>query len=143
MLTDKQIKLIKHSWGELKGVDPVLIGDVFYRKLFIDIPEVKRLFTNDTEEQAKKLIDTLSLIVARLERLSELTDDIKQLAIRHVNYGVTPKHYEYVGGALIWTLKQVFRTSWNEELETAWLSCYTLLANTMIDAAYGKSVETE
>ncbi len=143
MLKEKQIKLIKHSWGELKGVDPVLIGDVFYRKLFIDIPEVKRLFTNDKEEQSKKLVDTLTLIVARLERISELTDDIKQLAIRHVNYGVTPKHYEYVGGALIWTLKQVFRTTWNEELEAAWLSCYTLLANTMIDAAYGKSVESD
>jgi hemoglobin-like flavoprotein len=137
ILTDRQIKLIKNSWHELKGVDPVLIGDVFYRKLFIDIPEVRRLFTVSREEQAEKLIHTLTLIVARLERLQEITDEIKHLAVRHVNYGVQPKHYAYVGSALIWTLQQVFRTTWNPELEEAWKKCYGILADKMIAAAYG------
>jgi len=52
-------------------------GDVFYRKLFIDVPEVKKLFTTSREEQSAKLVYMLSLIVARLERLQQLTDDIK------------------------------------------------------------------
>ena len=135
MLTEKQIKLIKNSWGELRGVDPVLIGDVFYRKLFIDVPEVKKLFTTSREEQSAKLVNMLSLIVARLERLQELTDDIKQLAKRHAGYDVTDKHYEYVGNALIWTLQQALRSSWDKEIEDAWLTCYQLLAVTMIQAS--------
>lgn len=132
MLTEREIKLIKNSWGELRGVKPEIIGDVFYRKLFIDIPEVKKLFTTSSEEQSKKLIDMLSLIVARLERLNELTEDIKQLAKRHVGYGVTAKHYEYVGSALVWTLQQALRESWNDELQNAWVHCYTILSGAMI-----------
>lgn len=135
MITEKQVKLIKQNWNELRGIDSALIGDVFYRKLFIDAPSVKRLFKGSPEEQAVKLIDMLSILVARLERIDELTEDIKQLAIRHVQYGTKPEHYQYVGNALIWTLKQASGDSWNNELEEAWIACYTLLSSTMIDAA--------
>lgn len=138
MITEKQIKLIKNSWAELRGVDPVMIGDVFYRKLFIDIPEVKHMFRTSREEQSKKLIDMLSLIVARLERLDELSDDIKQLAKRHAGYGVKEKHYEYVGNALIWTLTQALGSSWNEKLQEAWVECYRILSESMIAAANEK-----
>ena len=138
MLTEREIKLIKNNWGELRGIKPEIIGDVFYRKLFIDMPELKRMFTTSTEEQSKKLIDMLNLIVARLERLNELTKDIKQLAKRHAGYGVTEKHYQYVGAALIWTLQQALRNTWNTELQNAWLSCYTILSNAMINATQDK-----
>ena len=134
MLTEKQIKLIKHNWNELRGIDPALVGDVFYRKLFIDYPAAKRMFKSSREEQAMKLIDMLNIIIARLNRIDELTEDIKQLAIRHVQYGVKDEHYNYVGGALIWTLKQASRDEWNQELEDAWVACYTLLAGAMISA---------
>ena len=74
-----------------------------------------------------------SLLVARLERLDELTEDIKQLVIRHVQYGTKPEHYQYVGNALIWTLKQASSDSWNKETQDAWATCYKLLAETMVD----------
>ncbi|MFN0189629.1 MAG: globin domain-containing protein [Bacteroidia bacterium] len=135
MLTEKEIKLIKNSWGKVRGIQPELIGDVFYRKLFIDIPELKRMFDSSTISQSIKLVDMLSLIVARLERLDELTEEIKQLAKRHVGYGVKDKHYEYVGAALIWTLNQALRSEWNSELEAAWVKCYTILADEMMTAA--------
>lgn len=134
MLSEKEIKLIKKSWSALHRVNPVLIGDVFYRKLFIDVPELKKMFTSSPEAQAKKLIDMLNVIVARLERFDELSQDIKQLGLRHVRYGVTDKHYEYVGAALIWTLKQALRNEWNAKTEDAWIKCYTLLADAMIRA---------
>jgi hemoglobin-like flavoprotein len=131
MLSEHQVKLIKRSWRELRFVDPIIIGDVFYRKLFIDAPEVKQMFSNSREEQAKKLIDMLSMLVARLDNLHSLTDEIKQLGLRHVDYGVKAKHYEYVGAALIWTLKQAHRDNWNEELEQAWVLCYNMIADAM------------
>lgn len=134
MLTEKQIKIIKQSWGQLRGVNAVTIGDVFYRKLFIDEPQFKHMFKSSVEEQSKKLIEMLSLIVARVDRLDELTEDVKQLAIRHVNYGVKDKHYESVGGALIWTLQVALGKDWNDETEEAWTKCYQILASTMIDA---------
>ncbi|MEO0311677.1 MAG: hypothetical protein RIQ89_1334 [Bacteroidota bacterium] len=136
MLTIDEIKLIKKSWKLLQGVDPLIIGDVFYRKLFIDVPEVRHLFISDPEEQARKLVDMLSIIIARLDELHILTDEIHKMAIRHVTYGVKIKHYEYVGSALLWTLEQGLRNEWNEQLAKAWTKCYNLLAQTMIKAAY-------
>lgn len=131
MLTEQQILLIKRSWRGLRNIDPVIIGNVFYGKLFIDVPEVKHMFGKSQEEQAKKLIDMLSLCVARLDNIESLADEIKQLGQRHVGYGVKDKHYEYVGAALIWTLKQAFKAEWNEELENAWVDCYSLIADAM------------
>lgn len=134
MVTEKQIKLIKQNWNSLRGIDPAIIGDVFYRKLFIDYPPAKRMFKSSREEQAIKLIEMLNIIIARLERIDELTEDIKQLALRHVEYGVKDEHYNFVGNALIWTLKQASTDEWNQELEDAWVSCYQILADTMIGA---------
>lgn len=135
MLTDKQINLVKKSWGLLRHVDPVLLGDVFYRKLFIDDPHVKSLFHSSREEQAKKLVDMLSMVVLRLDRLDTIEEEIVALAKRHVGYGTTEKHYEDVGSALLWTLNQALREEWNDELEEAWTVCYTHLASVMIAAS--------
>lgn len=77
----------------------------------------------------------LNVIVGRLDRLSEVSDDICQLAIRHVAYGVKPEHYQFVGDALFWTLEQGLGKDWNEEVKEAWTQCYTMLSSTMMKAA--------
>ena len=69
--------------------------------------------------------------LARIRRRQSIAD----LAIRHRDYGTKPKHYASVGQALLWTLEKGLGYDWNEEVAEAWLTCYTLLSNTMIDAA--------
>jgi nitric oxide dioxygenase len=81
----------------------------------------------------------VNLVIMRLDRLDQLTEDIRQLAIRHVEYGTKPEHYKLVGTALLWTLERGLGNDWTPELKTAWTECYTELANTMIEAAYTKS----
>src|SRR6266404_7085906 len=134
-MTEEQIATVKRTWRIFRDIDPVLVGDVFYSKLFIDVPQVEHMFKNSKAEQSKKLIDMLSIIVGRLERLGELTEDIKQLAIRHVDYGVKPSHYKHIGDALLWTLQQGLGSDWNDEVKNAWAACYQLLSETMINAA--------
>lgn len=134
-MTTQQIYLVKSSWKIFQSISPVLVGDVFYRKLFMAVPKVQPMFHITTEEQSKKLIEMLNVIIGRLEQLQELTEDIRQLAIRHVAYGVKQDHYAAVGDALLWTLEQGLGKDWNEELKDAWATCYRLLSQTMIDAA--------
>ena len=138
-MTAEQIALVKKSWKVFRDIDPVLIGDVFYSKLFIDVPHLRHLFKTSRDVQSKKLIDMLSAIVGRLDRLDELTEDIQQLAIRHVSYGAKPEHYRAIGRTLIWTLKQGMGGDWTPEIEDAWTSCYKTLSDTMIKAANYKS----
>src|SRR5262245_8383853 len=134
-MTEEQIGLVKRTWKIFRGIDPGLVGDTFYSKLFNDTPSLRRMFPKNMDQQYRKLIDMLSTIVARLEKIDELSDDIAQLAQRHVQYGVRPAHYRLIGKALLWTLKQGLGNDWTKEVETAWTSCYTILSSTMIDAA--------
>ena len=134
-MTVQQIKLVKKSWFLFRQIKPAVVADVFYSRLFYDHPELRNLFPKDMAGQYEKLIATLNVVVARLDKLEELTVDIAALAIRHRDYGTKPKHYASVGQALLWTLEKGLGYDWNEEVAEAWLTCYTLLSNTMIDAA--------
>jgi hemoglobin-like flavoprotein len=134
-MTENQITQVQRTWKIFRNIKPIVVGDVFYSKLFMIHPELKKMFPASMDEQYKKLLDMLSLIVARLERLKEVTDDIAALGQRHAGYGVKPEHYEMVGNALLWTLKQGLGSDWTPEVEEAWKSCYAFLSNTMINAS--------
>ena len=135
-MTLHQITLIRTSWARLKKIDTALIGDVFYSKLFLEAPEVRPLFKAQRLEQANKLITTLSVLVAHLDKLDQLTNSIQQLAIRHVKYGVRADHYELVGNVLLWSLEHLLQEDWHESFKEAWYKCYRILAETMIQSAY-------
>jgi hemoglobin-like flavoprotein len=134
-MTTVQILAVKRSWRALQGINPQLIGDIFYSKLFADAPQLRKMFPKDMKEQNQKLIDMLASIVMRLDRPDELTDDIAAMAKRHAGYGVVPKHYELVGAALLWTLQKGLGRDWTPEVSNAWIACYTMLSNTMIEAS--------
>lgn len=135
MMTTAQILLVKKSWSIFREIDPVIVGDVFYSKLFFDMPYLEKLFHTPKDEQSRKLIEMLSVIVGRLDRLEELTEEIKQLASRHVRYGVKEQHYKAVGTALLWTLRQGLGNDWNEKVSEAWATCFQILSETMINAS--------
>lgn len=139
-MTDDQISLVKKSWKIFREIDPILVGDVFYSRLFVKTPHVKHLFKSSKAEQSKKLIDMISMIIGRLDRLNEITEEIKQLAIRHVQYGVKPAHYVLVGDALLWTLQQGLGNDWTPDVQEAWVKCYTTLSDTMIAASTESTV---
>jgi nitric oxide dioxygenase len=134
-MTDVKIALVKNSWKTLRSIDPVIVGDAFYSKLFTDTPALRKMFPPNMQEQYKKLVDMLSTVVARLERLEELTEEIEAMAIRHVHYGVRPAHYRLIGKALLWTLQQGLGRDFTSDVEAAWLECYTVLSDTMINAS--------
>lgn len=141
-MTQEQVSLVKKTWSIFREIDPVLVGDVFYSKLFFDMPHLEHLFHTSKEEQAKKLVEMLSTIVGRLDNLNDLTEEIKQLAIRHVQYGVKEHHYKSVGTALLWTLQQGLGRDWNNEVSDAWASCFQVLSATMINASGYKNRNT-
>jgi hemoglobin-like flavoprotein len=133
-MTQQEIKLVKASWAHFRNVKPEFIADVFYSKLFFENPNLRKMFPSDMQGQYEKLIMTFNVVIARLEKLDELTADIKEMAIRHRGYGVAPEHYTMVGEALLWTLERGLGKDWDADTEGAWLTCYTLLAETMINA---------
>ncbi len=133
-MTKEQIALVKNSWKLFRKVDACLIGDVFYSKLFFDNPKLRQLFPASMEEQCRKMIDMLSVIISKVDRPNEITEDIKAMALRHESYGVKPQHYRLLGNALLWTMERGLGNDWNDKVKDAWFACYTKIAETMIAA---------
>ena len=133
-MTEAEIRLVKQSWRILRAIDPAIVGDLFYSKLFVANPSLRNMFPKKMNDQYNKLMDMLSVIIARLDRMDELNNDIAAMARRHARYGVRPAHYKLVGNALLWTLRQGLGQDWTLDAEQAWTKCYSNLADTMMRA---------
>ena len=140
-MTQKQIELVKSSWSLVSAIDPIIVGDLFYNRLFEIAPQVKHMFRNPIPEQSKKLIAMINYVIIKLDKLEDIIGEVGKLAQRHTNYGVKPEHYTIVGSALIWTLGKGLGEFWNDELKEAWIECYTILSNAMISAANSETKE--
>lgn len=131
-MTNYQLQLVKHTWKLLREVDPAILGDVFYERLFSQHPALRSMFKGSMTSQYQKFVDMLSMIVARIDRPDSIAAEISQLAQSHERYGVKPAHYIAVREALLWTLERGLGNDWNDEVERAWVACYDVLTQAML-----------
>lgn len=134
MVTSDEVALVQTSWQKVAPISDTA-ADLFYGKLFELDPALKDIFPDEMAEQKKKLMQTLAFAVNGLNDLEKIVPAVKALGERHVGYKVKDGHYDSVGQALLWTLKQGLGDGWNEELASAWTTVYTVLATTMKSAA--------
>jgi hemoglobin-like flavoprotein len=139
-MTPTQIKIVKSTWDLVTVLDPVVVGSIFYNRLFEIAPNLRSLFTSSQNEQSKKLVMMLNYIISKLDSLDDIIDEVTRLAERHVDYGVHASDYVPVGEALLWTLERALGPNWNKEVKYAWEKCYNILSVAMIDASgYNRS----
>lgn len=131
LLTPRQIDLIQGSFEDITEA-PGEAAAIFYADLFSRAPQVKALFVEDMDRQGRKLINTLGAVVAQLDMLDLLVPMLRDLALRHVAYGVQPKDYAPVGEALGTMISKCCRSMPDPECSAAWLAAYSHLAETMI-----------
>jgi len=77
------------------------------------------------------------MVVHALDAPESMVEKLKELARRHVNYGVENRHYATVGAALLWTLQVGLGEAFTPELRDAWASAYNMLSERMMEAARG------
>ena len=134
-MTISNIDLIRESWAKAI-VDPSAAARLFYSNLFTAIPKLESLFKSDMDAQGTKLMDTLDFIVDHLDETEELLPAARELAVRHVSYGVVAEDYAAVGDALLKTLSMALGSDFSKEAHEAWTETYTGLADHMIASAY-------
>ncbi|MBD2705864.1 hemoglobin [Spirosoma sp. BT702] len=132
-MTNQQTQLIKKTWRLLRDVDPQLLGDVFYKRLFLKFPSIRSLFKGPMEAQYVKFVAMLSFIVSHIDQPDAIHSELVDLVKRHETYGVKPGHYQPVGEAMLWTLEQGLGNSWNQEVEAAWKACYDMLTHAILE----------
>ncbi len=133
-MNERQIQLVQESFAQVKPIAGVA-ADLFYGRLFELDPTLRAYFSEDLSTQKDKLMTTLAFAVAGLNRPETILPAVQELGRRHVGYGVCTEHYQTVGAALLWTLAQGLGDQFTPEVEAAWTAVYTLLANTMLEAA--------
>ncbi|MCV9386309.1 globin family protein [Reichenbachiella ulvae] len=133
-LTSKEIALVQESFAKVAPIADTA-AEIFYSRLFEIDPELKSLFKSDIKEQGRKLMTMLAAAVNGLKDLNALVPVVQDLGKRHVGYGVKDDHYDKVAAALLYTLEKGLGDDWNEEVKSAWVSVYTILATTMKNAA--------
>ncbi|MGK7915433.1 MAG: globin family protein [Prochloraceae cyanobacterium] len=108
----------------------------FYQNLFLKYPEVKPLFSNTSmQEQEKKLIASLVLVIDNIRHLAYLEHLLKNLGKRHLKYGTISEHYQLVGDSLLTTLGDYLESQWTPEVQQTWADAYKIIVNLMIDGA--------
>ena len=133
-MTPEQIEMVQSSW---KKVIPIReqAAELFYGRLFELDPKLESLFSGDMKDQGRKLTTMIATAVNGLNDLESIVPAVQDLGKRHVGYGVSAEDYDTVGAALIWTLGQGLGDEFNGELESAWVTTYGILADTMKTAA--------
>jgi hemoglobin-like flavoprotein len=134
-MTPDQVHLVQSTWQQVLPIRAAA-ADLFYGRLFELAPDTRPLFKRDIHAQGAMLMATLDAVVRSLHDLPAVLPTARQLAQRHVAYGVQPQHYDSVGTALIWTLEQGLAAALTPAARDAWLLAYTTLAGAMKAAAY-------
>jgi hemoglobin-like flavoprotein len=134
-MTPEQKILVQTSFAKVLPIAP-LAATLFYARLFELDPSLRPMFKRDLTEQGRMLMSVLRLAVNGLDDLDKIIPAVQQLGVRYAAYHVRPEHYDTVGQALLWTLRKGLGDDFTPEVEEAWAAVYTLLANTMKEAAY-------
>lgn len=130
------VALVQRSFEKAAGLGEA-VAEIFYAELFAIDPSLQAMFKGDMKEQGRKLLTTLAFVVRGLDQPEKILAPAQALAVKHVDYGVTSRHYTYVGNALLRTLKKGLGDDFTPETRAAWVSAYQLLADVMREAAYG------
>ncbi|HYK00547.1 MAG TPA: globin family protein [Thermoanaerobaculia bacterium] len=133
-MNTKQIELVQSSFAQVVPIADDAAA-LFYNRLFELDPALRPMFRGDMKEQGKKLMSMIGVVVSGLKTLDRIVPGIQALGSRHAAYGVRDEHYDVVGAALLWTLATGLGEAFTDEVREAWTEAYTLLANTMKDAA--------
>lgn len=139
-MTPNQIRLVRESWHQVLAQRDT-VAALFYDHLFAIAPQVRPLFKRDMPTQGAMLMATLTAVVDSLDRLPEVLPVARQLAIRHVAWGVKAAHYDSVGAALLTTLEQGLGAAFTPALKQAWAEAYGTLAFAMKEAAYPQNAD--
>jgi hemoglobin-like flavoprotein len=135
IMSPEHKQILKNTWAMVAPISDTAAG-LFYDRLFTLDPSLKPLFAKaDMQEQRRKLMQAIAAVINGVDHLDALVPTLEALGRNHRGYGVTDRHYETVGAALLWTLEQGLKDAWTPAAKSAWTAAYTTVATVMRRAA--------
>ncbi|HVJ14843.1 MAG TPA: globin domain-containing protein [Polyangiaceae bacterium] len=126
-LPSRRRELLEESF-ELALVRDPDFPRLFYEILFRDHPAAQALFKRNTlNAQRTMLSKTLIAAVDHIDNEAWLTEHLSPLGQQHVEWGVTPEMYGWMGVALRQSLAEVCDEQWTPDHDQAWSEAFELI----------------
>ncbi|DBA05402.1 TPA: hypothetical protein N0F65_007564 [Lagenidium giganteum] len=108
---------------------------VFYEYIEAYEPELKRVFRSANDRRSKALLHISGGMRALLQS-PDMADRVAQLTDTHLRVGVELKHFNSLGLALMYSMKECSGDTWSLEMETAWCRLYGHCGAVLLHAQY-------
>ncbi|CAG0943950.1 MAG: Flavohemoprotein [Rhodocyclaceae bacterium] len=133
-MNQHEIELIRSDWARIRP-NGRLLARLFYTRLFLAEPSLRRRFGGTADGQVQRLMQSMDIVVYGLRQPRVLLPLLAQLGRRHEASGIGAAHYETIGAALLWTLKVALADSFGAASQRAWSKLLDMLAGILLDAA--------
>lgn len=113
-----------------------LLAEHFYATLFARHPETIKLFDGvHFEDQKRKLVRALTLLVSNVQRPDFLRAYLQGLGAIHLAYGVAPDAYPAFAECLLEALEVTAGPTWSDEEAAVWRDALGLIIDAMLAGA--------
>ncbi|WP_078856744.1 globin domain-containing protein [Streptomyces sp. NBRC 109706] len=121
----------------LAEIEPVAdeATSYFYALLFTYDPQLREMFPAAMDAQRDRIFGALLTAAEHIDDTRTLTEYLRDLGRGHRKYGTRADQYPLVGECLMYALERYAPGTWGPEAEATWVRTYTLMSQTMIDAA--------
>ena len=128
-------ELVESCWSKVKhNQGENAYSTIFYESMFEQHPNIKPLFSSDTESQRIKLLNTLNLVINSIHHLEELKEPFLELGKLHKNINVDAPMYDIVISHSVSALKVASNNTITPEEEKAWEQAFKVISDTMLEA---------
>jgi nitric oxide dioxygenase len=140
-MTPQEIQTVRASFAFIAD-RKVEAAALFYGRLFRLAPDLKAVLGEGLPALASRTVAGLGYLVAALDRPEDLARFVAELAaLAELQRGFDAgRHYQPIGEALLWTLRQVMGPACTREVITAWANAYGRLAGAMIETGYDDAI---
>lgn len=137
-MTAREKQLVRDSLPSIREVAGPA-SKLFYGRLFELEPSLRGLFHEDIGRQGLKLVDMLSAVVDNLDRIEALNPVLQSMGQRHLEYGVTSRHYDLLEQAMLWSLGLALEREFDPETRDAWRKVFDTVSIAMQQGAAASS----
>lgn len=137
------VETLESSFNLLSPQAEQLVAN-FYEELFEQHPAVVPMFKNTKpQEQQKKLLGALKLVINNIRKPDVLAEALKGLGSKHQGYGAEPAHYQAVATTLIGVMQAMAGDAWTDQIQAAWEHALTTIADVMLTGYEQTETESE
>ena len=125
--------LVLESWQLIQQrADVDALGQDFWKRLNDIAPDQTHVFRRPLKMWGHLLHHIVNTLVVSISSPDTFFDQIFQLTVRHIRYGVRPHYLPPFGNALLETFEQILKDEWTAEMRQAWEEMWKRAADSMM-----------